>query len=361
MPTHEPPRTIAVLGATGNQGGGVVQALLNIDSSFYIRAITRDVTSASAAQLKAKYPKNDRLELVEANVYNRESLLKAFHNSYGVFAVTNNRLPGRKIETEKDMDHELEAGRNILEAAKACKIQHFVLSSLPNLTDASNGRFIKVYHFDNKSKIEEWARRELPAVTSLHPGLFYTNMQWSQYCRRDGKSRKSLEQPDTIKSNSNPENKTVRFCAPIEGNKLADWVDPDYDIGVYAASKTNQRHHSYLEIFALGPTKTASKRYPVVGPKLKFEEFAKTFTQMTGQEAVFDPDTLDQWGATVASTVGRGYEEDIRQMMQWISVAPDDRVCYGTMDSRDDMSWEDLGVRASTFAEWMERASWAGP
>jgi hypothetical protein len=54
---------------------------------------------------------------------------------------------------------------------KACNIQHFVMSSLPNLTEASKGQFTKVFHFDNKSKIEDWARRELPAVTSLHPGM----------------------------------------------------------------------------------------------------------------------------------------------------------------------------------------------
>lgn len=50
-------------------------------------------------------------------------------------------------------------------------MQHFVMSSLPNLTEASKGQFSKVFHFENKSKIEDWARRELPAVTSLHPGM----------------------------------------------------------------------------------------------------------------------------------------------------------------------------------------------
>ena len=119
--THETPKVITVLGATGNQGGGVVQALLKITTpSFHVRAITRDVTSNRAMQLKIKFPNNHRLKLVEANVYDRESLLKAFNNTYGVFAVTNNRLPRQKIETEQDMDHELEAGRNILDAAKVC-------------------------------------------------------------------------------------------------------------------------------------------------------------------------------------------------------------------------------------------------
>lgn len=48
-----------------------------------------------------------------------------------------------------------------------------------------------------------------------------------------------VRKPNMIESNYNPENGIVRFCAPIEGHKLADWVDPSYDIGAYAASKTN--------------------------------------------------------------------------------------------------------------------------
>ncbi|GAB1207105.1 hypothetical protein APSETT445_005813 [Aspergillus pseudonomiae] len=225
-------------------------------------------------RLQAKYKDSGRLELVTADVYDKESLIEAFKNAYGVFAQTNNRIPGKKIETEQDMDHELVAGRNIIDAAK-----HFVMSSLPNITNASKGRFTKVFHFDNKHKIEQWARDELPAVTALHPG----------------------------------------------------------------------------------PEKTASKTYPVVGPKLSFADFARVFREITSQEAIFDPITLDEWGATVAATAGKGYEEDIRQMMEWISVAPDDKICYGTMDRSEDRSYEDLGVKASTLADWMRRAAWQGP
>ncbi|KAE8376673.1 hypothetical protein BDV26DRAFT_231428 [Aspergillus bertholletiae] len=323
---------IAVLGATGNQGGGVVHALLaKNEPCFHVRAITRDVSSPVAQGLRAKYKDSDRLELVAADVYDRETLIGAFDNAYGVFVVTNNRIPGKKIENEEDMDHELVAGRNIIDAAKACNVQHFVMSSLPNISNASNGRFTKVFHFDNKYKIEQRARDELPAVTALHPGLFYTNMQWSQYCQRN-------------------DDGTVRFCAPIDGNKLADWVDPSHDIGVYAA-----------EIFSVGPEKTASKTYPVVGPKISFANFASVFKEITSQEATFDPITLDRWGATVAATVGKGYEEDIRQMMEWIAVAPEDKICYGTMDRGEDTSYEDLGVKASTFADWMRRTAWQGP
>lgn len=51
-----------------------------------------------------------------------------------------------------------------------CKLPHLVLSSLPNISRASHGRFTKVFHFDYKAQIEEWAIRELPGVTVLHPG-----------------------------------------------------------------------------------------------------------------------------------------------------------------------------------------------
>ncbi|GMG42860.1 unnamed protein product [Aspergillus oryzae var. brunneus] len=115
------------------------------------------------------------------------------------------------------------------------------------------------------------------------------------------------------------------------------------------------------EIFSLGPEKTAAKTYPVVGPKLSFADFTRVFREITSQEATFDPITLDQWGATVAATVGKGYEEDIKQMMEWIAVAPDDKICYGTRDQTEDTSYEDLGVKASTLADWMRRTAWQGP
>lgn len=112
-------KVISVLGATGNQGGGVVQALLKKSSPcFHVRAITRDTSSAGALNLKEKHRNDHRLEIVAANVYDKGSLLRAFDQVFGLFAITNNRLPGRKIEKEEDMDHELQAGRNIIDAAK---------------------------------------------------------------------------------------------------------------------------------------------------------------------------------------------------------------------------------------------------
>ncbi|KAH8735241.1 hypothetical protein BGZ61DRAFT_473850 [Ilyonectria robusta] len=332
MTSTQQARTIAVLGATGNQGQGVVRALLHKASlSFHVRAITRDVESPAAQRLLQDFQSHGRLSLASANIYDIESLRLAFKGAYGVFAVTHNRLPGKTIDTEDQLRHELAAGSNIVDAAEYCKVEHFVMSSLPNLTTSSGGVFTKVYHFDYKHEIEQLARRQLPAVTALIPGLFYTNMIWTQYCRRQ-------------------EDGSVRFCAPVSGDTLADWVDPGYDVGVFAS-----------EVFAAGPQKAGSKTYPVVSPKIPFSQFSEIFSTVTSQPSCFESTTMEEWGATVAATVGKGYEEDIKQMMQWIAMAPSDKICYGTMDAADDTSWQDLGVRASTFEEWMARSNWQGP
>lgn len=124
-------QVIAVLGATGNQGSGVVRALLDKTSpAFTVRAITRDVSSSGASKLREKYGETDRLTFAAADVYNKASLVEAFEGVYGVFAVTNNRLPGKKIETEADMAHELDAGRNIVDAAKVSSLNSVKLNGI---------------------------------------------------------------------------------------------------------------------------------------------------------------------------------------------------------------------------------------
>lgn len=120
-------KTIAVLNATGNQGSGLIHALLTptntntpeSNEDFTIRALTRDTTSPAAQALRAKYPDPTRLTLVTADVYDVQTLRDAFRDVDGLFAATNNRLPaGKSIEREEDMRHELVAGRHIVDAAR---------------------------------------------------------------------------------------------------------------------------------------------------------------------------------------------------------------------------------------------------
>jgi Predicted nucleoside-diphosphate-sugar epimerases len=118
MASTNPP-VIAVLGATGSQGQGVVAALLRCTkTNFSVLALTRDTGSEAARQLQARHQGDTRLKFGTANAFNFDSLLAAFKDAYGVFAVTNTRLSGKIIEKEEDMRHEVTAGNNIVQAAK---------------------------------------------------------------------------------------------------------------------------------------------------------------------------------------------------------------------------------------------------
>lgn len=67
-------KTIAVLGATGVQGGSVVRALLKEDKAWKIRGITRDISKEAAKDLE----KEEGVEVVSGNIDGEGSLLKAF-------------------------------------------------------------------------------------------------------------------------------------------------------------------------------------------------------------------------------------------------------------------------------------------
>ena len=77
-------KIIAVVGGTGSQGSGPVQAILNDPSGgFQARVITRDPNGVKAQEFKKQ-----GAEVVAADVDNEESLKKAFEGAYGAYCVT---------------------------------------------------------------------------------------------------------------------------------------------------------------------------------------------------------------------------------------------------------------------------------
>lgn len=171
------------------------------------------------------------------------------------------------------------------------------------------------------------------------------------------------------------ENGVVRFCPPIPATKLVEWIDPEHDMGIFAARKfCHQFRWLYLNhfallklifstigVFALGITKTNGKSYFVGSKKLRMEDLASTFARHTGQPAIYDPITIDEWADMASHAVGPGFKEDIRQMMEWFSIAPEEKRCYGALDLADDVALEELGLEASSFEDWLKRSNWAGP
>ncbi|CRG86210.1 hypothetical protein PISL3812_03213 [Talaromyces islandicus] len=314
------PRTVVVVGATGNQGGGVVRALLDSKSTggnlWLVRGLTRDPNSTKAKNLLADHQTIDnRLTLVTGHVYDKASLQDAFAGAYGVFAITSESYPGRVLTKEKEMQHEIEAGRNIVLAAEECGIEHFVFSSLPDMVKTTGGRFLNIHHMNNKHIIEQFAREKLSGLTCLIPA--------------DG---------------------VVQFRIPIPGGQSMQWTDPIHDMGIFAA-----------RVFNLGIQETHGKSYLVLGPQITADDMVKTFTRVTGQAAVHEPISAEEFAELAVAFVGPAFKEDAKEMMEWAAVMPADKICYGAFDADQDHSVKELGLSATSFESWLYRSGWRGP
>ena len=166
-------KIIAVLGSTGAQGGGLVRALLNDKSGeFAVRAITRSAASEKAKKLEAM-----GVEVVEADVNDKDSLKKAFEGAWGVFGVT---FFWEHFSGEKEQ----EQAKAIAEASKEAGVKHVIWSTLEDtrnwipLTDnrmpTLQGKY-KVPHFDAKGAANQFFTDLGVPVTCLNTSFYWEN------------------------------------------------------------------------------------------------------------------------------------------------------------------------------------------
>lgn len=162
-------KLIAVVGATGAQGGGLVRALAR-DGTFAIRALTRDVTSDKAQALATL-----GATVVAADLDNIESLKRAFDGAYGAFCLTN-------YWEHFSPERELAQARAQAQAAKHAGLQHVIWSTLEdtrrwvplgdNRMPTLMGKY-KVPHFDAKGEANaEFTSLGVPTT------LFHTSFYW---------------------------------------------------------------------------------------------------------------------------------------------------------------------------------------
>jgi uncharacterized protein YbjT (DUF2867 family) len=146
-------KTIAVVGATGAQGGGLARAILNDPNGpFQVRALTRNARSNQAAELARQ-----GAEIVEANLDDLDSLKRAFRNAYGAYCMTN-------FWEHFSPEKELAQAANMAEAAKDAGLEHVIWSTLEDtrqwvpLSDdrmpTLMGKY-KVPHFDAKGEANQ--------------------------------------------------------------------------------------------------------------------------------------------------------------------------------------------------------------
>ncbi|HEX7306413.1 NmrA/HSCARG family protein [Lentzea sp.] len=171
-------KIIAVVGATGEQGGAVARALL-ADGGFAVRALTRSTESAAARKLAAL-----GAEVVAADLYDVDSLRKAFSGAYGAYLVT-------PFFTHLSAAKEMEEVRNLVTAADG--LRHVVWSTLEDTREVIpldddrmptlDGKY-KVPHFDVKGGEADAVFAEAGLPTTYVRMSFYWNNLLHDQLRR---------------------------------------------------------------------------------------------------------------------------------------------------------------------------------
>jgi uncharacterized protein YbjT (DUF2867 family) len=228
---------ITVFGATGQQGGSVVSAILAdpvLSKTFSVRAVTRDPSKPAAQALVAK-----GASVVSADLSSPDSLAAALDGAHTVFAVTN-------YWESMSADVELAQGKAVADAAKAAGVKHLIFSSLINISKASGGNLVHVPHFDAKADVEDYIREIGVPATFVQAGQFISNYG------------------------------SFILALPIDGDKSRVPVfDPAADTGKFVKAAINNF-----------PAWQGKRIYATSG-YLSPKEIVAQFAEVTGEKAVF--------------------------------------------------------------------------
>jgi uncharacterized protein YbjT (DUF2867 family) len=304
-------KIIAVVGATGAQGGGLVRAIVaDRDGQFAARAVTRNVDSD-----KAKALKQSGAEVVRADLDDKESLKEAFRGAYGAFCVTNF---WEHFSPEKEA---AQAG-NMARAAKAAGVEHVIWSTLEDtrkkvpLSDdrmpTLQGKY-KVPHFDAKGEADQIFREVGVPTTFLLTSFYWDNFIHFGLGPKRGPDGKL----------------TITF--PMDDKKLPGIAAED--IGKTA-----------LAIFKRG-REYIGKTIAIAGEHLSGQEMAEKMGRALDKEIKYN---------TVPADVYRGFgfpgADDLGNMFQFKRDFNDDFVGV-----RDIESARKLNPELQTFDKWLER------
>src|SRR5215469_4101629 len=166
-------KVIAVMGATGSQGGGLVRAIQNDKAGdFTARALTRDVNSDKAKELAAL-----GAEVVQADLDDAASVNKAFEGAHGAYCVT---FFWAHFSPEKESAQ----AATMAKAAKQAGLKHVIWSTLEdtrkwiplsdNRMPTLKGKY-KVPHFDGKGSSDHYFTDLGVPTTFLLTSFYWDN------------------------------------------------------------------------------------------------------------------------------------------------------------------------------------------
>lgn len=270
-------KIIAIVGATGAQGRGLINSILNdSDGGFKVRAITRNADSEKAKEL-AKLG----VDVVEGNVDDKASLVKAFNGAYGAYCVT---FFWEHFSPEK----ENQTARNMAEAASEAGVKHVIWSTLEDtrkwipLDDdrmpTIHGKY-KVPHFDAKGESNVYFENSGVPYTLLNTSFYWENFIYFGLGPQKG--------PDG--------NLAITF--PMGDKKLPGIASGDIGKCAYAIFKAGKEYQG----------KTVS----IAGEHLTGNQMAEAFTKHLGVEVKYNavpPSVYRSFGFPGADDMGNMFQ-----------------------------------------------------
>jgi uncharacterized protein YbjT (DUF2867 family) len=304
-------KIIAVVGATGAQGGGLVRALLGDGSgAFAVRALTRDVNSEKAQEL-AKLG----AEVVEADLDIGPSLRAAFDGAYGAYCVTffwDHFVP----------EKELVQAAAMAQAAKQAGLKHVVWSTLEDtrklvpLTDDRMPTLMEKYkvpHFDAKAEANRaFAQFGVP-VTYMLTSYYWDNLIYGGMGPKKGADGK------------------LELTLPMGDKRLAGIAAEDIGKSAFCIFKAG---------FDL-----LGKTVGVAGDHLTGSQMAAALAKELGQEVAYNPLSPEQF-----RQLGTPGADELGNMFQFMQEFESEFCAARNLDSA-----RALNPSLQTFGGWLSK------
>jgi uncharacterized protein YbjT (DUF2867 family) len=254
------PRSIAITGVTGSQGGAAARHLRA--AGWTVRGLTRNPNGKGAERARAA-----GVELVPGDMSDSAALDRLVTGAHGVYAVTDFFQNG--------LTREVEQGKLIADAAMRAGVRHLVFPSLA-LADQQTG----IPYFEAKAAIERHIASIGVPATILRPAIFMEDLVDPKYA---------------------PPMWWGSMRRTVGADKKLYWIAVD-DVGAIVA-----------RIFA-DPDAYIGRAITVAGDYRSMAEAAEIFTRVTGKRPLAIPAPL--W------LIRRVVNADLVPMWGWLGRNP---------------------------------------
>ncbi|KAJ7773637.1 NAD(P)-binding protein [Mycena maculata] len=304
---------VAVVGATGMQGGSVVKALAESDKPYRIRGFTRNATKPASEALKKQGVEVVEISLVLDNV---KEVYRAFIGANVAFLVTN-------FWEHIDMEKEVSEGKMLIDAAKAAGVERIVWSGLVSPTKISGGKLTHVYHFHGKSLVSEYGYASGVPFVNVQAGFYASNF---------------LANPSMLAKQSDG---TFAIAWNVKPTTVVPLIDCANDYGLYV------RHVLELAVFPDG-----SEVY-TTSEDITLQDMVRQLSEVTGKDVVFKQLTDEEFGKNF-SALGLP-PPVVTEMVEGFQFFDE----YGYYGGQPSASREGLARPTRTWTEFAKLADWS--